>query len=93
MSSSTQRRKFGRFADAKSYLAAMREFAGAVGAVNVIATVGDDDQAAVVYDMKTGPFGTIRAIEHFVIHDGRIQIDRLAFDTYEMRKAQTMLAP
>jgi SnoaL-like protein len=81
-----------RFTDAKTYLVAMGQFAEAVGAVNVIATVGDGEQAAVVYDMKTGPFGTIRAIEHFVINDGKIQTDRLAFDTYEVRKAHTMLA-
>jgi hypothetical protein len=39
-----------------------------------------------MYDMKTGPSGTIRAADHFVIQDGKIESDQLVFDTYELRK-------
>jgi hypothetical protein len=42
----------------------------------------------VVYDMRTAPFGTIRAVDHLVVRDGRIVSDNLVFDTYEVRKAK-----
>jgi hypothetical protein len=68
-------------------LAAMGEFAQVVTGVSVHAVVGDDERAMVMYDMETGPFGTIRAVDHLVVRDGRIIADTLLFDTYEVRKA------
>ena len=69
-------------------LAAMGEFAQVVTGVSVLAVVGDDDERAMImYDMATGPFGTLRAVDHLVVRDGRIVSDTLVFDTYEVRKA------
>ena len=68
-------------------LAAMGEFAQVVNGVAIVAVVGDDERAMVVYDMETGPFGTLRAVDHIVVRDGRIVSDNLVFDTYEVRKA------
>lgn len=68
-------------------LEAMRQFAQVVTGVSVLAVVGDDDRAMIMYDMGTGPFGTLRAVDHLVVRDGRITADTLVFDTYEVRKA------
>jgi hypothetical protein len=72
---------------AAQVLAAMGEFALVVTGVSVHAVVGDDERAMVMYDMETGPFGTIRAVDHLVVRHGRIIADTLVFDTYEVRKA------
>lgn len=76
-----------RFTTAESYLQALDQFAQAVDAVNILATIGDADRAMVVYEMETVPFGTLRAMEYFTIRDGRIHTDNMVFDTYEVRKA------
>ncbi|WP_232664908.1 nuclear transport factor 2 family protein [Pseudonocardia sp. TRM90224] len=62
-------------------VAAMAEFAQVVVGVKVVAALGDAEQAVVVYEMATGPFGTIRAVDHVAVRDGRIASDTLVFDT------------
>ena len=42
----------------------------------------------IMYDMTTGPVGTLRAAEYLVVRDGKITSDTLVFDTHEVRKAQ-----
>lgn len=39
-----------------------------------------------MYDLGTGPFGTVRAADTFVVRDGKIVSDGLVFDTYELRR-------
>jgi ketosteroid isomerase-like protein len=68
-------------------LAAMGEFAQAVTGVSVLAAVGDGERAMIMYDMATAPFGTIRAVDHVVVRDGRIVSDILVFDTFAVRTA------
>lgn len=70
---------------ADAYLAAVGEFAQAVTGVDIIAAFGDGDRAMVLYDMKTAPFGTIRAADYFVIRAGKIVKDILVFDTHPLR--------
>jgi ketosteroid isomerase-like protein len=65
--------------------AAMADFARAVTAVDNITAAADGDNVLVMYDMHTGPFGTIRAAENYRFRDGRIVSDRLVFDTAPMR--------
>jgi hypothetical protein len=55
--------------------------------VQIHAVLGDDEKAMISYDMATGPFGTLRAVDHLVVRDGRIIADMLVFDTYEVRRA------
>ncbi len=71
---------------AAAVVEAMAQFAQAVSGVDIIAAFGDDERAVVMYDMKTGPFGTLRAADTFVLRDGEIISDKLVFDTYELRK-------
>lgn len=70
-----------RLTGARDVLAAIGGFAEAVASVEVIAVVGDDTQALVMYDMRTGPFGTLRAADRLVVRAGRIVLDQLVFDT------------
>jgi limonene-1,2-epoxide hydrolase len=72
---------------AEDVLAAIGQFARAVIGVKIIAALGDGEQALIMYDMETRPFGTMRAADHLVIRDGKIKADALVFDTYELRKA------
>ncbi|MFI6296010.1 nuclear transport factor 2 family protein [Nonomuraea sp. NPDC050790] len=77
----------GTIEGAAPVLAAMGQFAEVVAGVQILSVLGDGEQAMIMYDMVTGPFGTLRAADHLVIRDGRIVSDRLVFDTYELRKA------
>lgn len=63
-------------------------FAELVTDVTVIAAVGDDERAMVMYDMTTAPFGVLRAVDCVVVSDGKIKSDTLVFDTHEVRKAE-----
>lgn len=71
-----------------AYLDAVGGFAELVTGMTLIAAFGDDRQAVIMYDMTTGPFGTLRAAEQLVISDGKIKTSKLVFDTHEVRKAQ-----
>lgn len=82
-----------RIAGAEPYLEAVGRFAQAVTGVDIIAVFGDDERAMIMYDMKTGPFGTLRAADYFVIRDSKIESDMLVFDTHEVRKAEAARAP
>ena len=81
-----------RITGAQGVAEAMGQFAQAVMSVDIIAAYGDDEHAVVMYDMKTGPFGTMRAADHFVVRDGKIVSDQLVFDTYEVRKFEESAA-
>ncbi|MGH2962231.1 MAG: nuclear transport factor 2 family protein [Solirubrobacterales bacterium] len=70
---------------AEAYLDAVSGFSELVTELKIIAAVGDDEQALIMYDMVTGPFGTLRAAEHLVISDGKIKTSTLVFDTHEVR--------
>lgn len=61
--------------------------------LKILAAIGDDEQAIVTYDTVTVAFGTLRAAEHLVVSDGRIQASKLVLDTHEIRNAQTTRAP
>ena len=60
--------------------AAMSEFAQAVTGIKVLASAASQDSVLIMYDMHTGPFGTIRAAEHYRFRDGKIVSDQLVFD-------------
>jgi hypothetical protein len=76
------------FTDADSYIDAMGQFAEAVTGVSIVATLGDDERAMLMYEMHTAPFGTLRAMEYFVVLDSKIIEDTLVFDTHDVREGQ-----
>lgn len=73
---------------AESALATLGEFSQVVTGIDVLAVLGDDRQAMIMYDMATGPFGTLRVVDHLAVENGKIKADSIVFDTYELRKAQ-----
>jgi hypothetical protein len=70
---------------AKAHIDGLTRFAQAVTGMKMLAALGDDQRAMVMYDVTTRPFGTLRAAEELVIRDGKITRDTLVFDTYKMR--------
>jgi SnoaL-like domain len=78
---------------AKSYVEALGGFAQTVTGMRMIAALGDDEGAMIMYEVQTGPAGVLRAAEHFLIRDGQIKSDMLVFDTHKLRQAQSGQAP
>jgi hypothetical protein len=60
----------------------------AVTGARVVAVFGDDAQALIMYELLTGRFGALTCAKLLTFRDGKIQSDRLTFDSYEVRKAQ-----
>lgn len=72
-----------RLRGAVQVLEAIRQFAETVTGVRVIAALGDDTQAMVLYDVETGSTGTLRVADHFVVRDGRITANLAVFAEIE----------
>lgn len=72
---------------AGAVLEVVDQFAQVVTGVEIVAALGDDKEAMIMYDMETVPFGVMRAVDRLVIHEGKIVSDALVFDTYEVRRA------
>jgi hypothetical protein len=75
------------------YMDGLTAFATAVTGMRVLAAFGNREQALIMYEVTTGPFGTVTCAEHFTVRDGKIEADRLTFDTYEVRKARAAQVP
>jgi hypothetical protein len=73
-----------RLTGAPAVLAAITEFADAVTGVDILDAFGDDERALVYYDMHTGPFGTLRTVDHIVARNGRVVADTVVFDTHQV---------
>jgi len=56
--------------------------------VNIVAALGDNDRAMLLYEMETAAFGTLRAMEYFVVRDGQLVTDTLVFDTHAVREVE-----
>ena len=74
----------------KAYLESLNGLTQALGVngVRVVAVFGDDTQALIMYELITGRFGVLTCAKLLSMRDGKIQSDRLTFDSYEIRKAQ-----
>lgn len=71
---------------AAAVTAAIGEFARGVTGVDIVDAFGDDESAVIMYDMETGPSGTLRAVDRIVVRDGRIVSDTLVFDTRALER-------
>jgi len=71
----------------KAYMEALTRFANTVTGLNILAAFGDDQQALIMYEVANSPFGPIPSAELLTVKDGKIQADRLIFDTYKLRNA------
>lgn len=68
-------------------LAVIGAFAQVVTGITVRAVTSSPPDVMVMYDIHTAPFGTLLAVDHFVIEAGRIVGDTLVFDTAPMQSA------
>ena len=75
------------YAGKPEFAAAVRGFGALVERVELIAEVGRGDEAILLYDMHTEPFGTIRIAEHFTVAGGQITRIRHVHDTVALRAA------
>jgi SnoaL-like domain len=77
----------------EAYVNALGNFARIVTGVKILAAFGDDTQALIMYDVITGPFGTLTTADLLTFRDGKIAADVLTFDTFPMRSAQAAPPP
>jgi hypothetical protein len=61
-----------------AYLEGLNGFAQRVTGVTLLAALGDDRQALIMYEVTT-PAGPLTCAEHLTVCDGKIQTDRLTF--------------
>lgn len=73
---------------AGAYLQALDRFAQAVTGLDIVAAFGDEEQAVIMYQVSTEPFGTLTCGERVAVREGKIETDLLAFDTFAIRTAQ-----
>jgi hypothetical protein len=71
----------------EQFLAALTGFGRFVTSVDLLAEFSHGDEAMLLYDIVTGPVGTIRIAEHFTIADHRITRIRQIHDTVALRTA------
>ena len=71
----------------QDYLTGLSAFAQRASDLNILAALGDDEQAVIIYELTTGPHRVAYA-ERLTCRDGKIQTDRLIFDSYPMRSGQ-----
>ncbi|HUY77581.1 MAG TPA: nuclear transport factor 2 family protein [Ktedonobacterales bacterium] len=72
----------------QEYMEGINRLAQIVTSMRVVAVYGDDAQALIMYELHTEQYGVLTCAKLFTILDGKIQTDRLTFDSYPMRKAQ-----
>lgn len=75
-----------RVTGAAAVAAAIGEFAEVVTGIDVVAAFGDDESAVVCHDMHTGPFGTLRTVDHVTVRGGRVAADTVVFDTAQVAR-------
>lgn len=73
---------------ADAYIAALDSFARVVTGLEILAALGDDEQAMIIYEVTTGTIGRLRCVERITVHDGKIQTDLLTFDTFASRTSR-----
>jgi len=69
------------------FAAAVARFGALAEHVDLLAEFGSGNQALLLYDMHTLPFGRFRVAEHFTVSGGLIQRIRHVHDTAVLRGA------
>jgi limonene-1,2-epoxide hydrolase len=75
-----------RYESRAAFLEAVRQTAQMTSMVAVLAELGGDGEAMLLYDM-TLPIGELRVAEHFTVSEGRIHTIRQIHDTALLRAA------
>ncbi|HKS71098.1 MAG TPA: nuclear transport factor 2 family protein [Ktedonobacterales bacterium] len=79
----------------QAYVEGLSKFAQLVSGVKILAALGDDTQALIMYELATPKFGTLTCAEWLTFRDGKIAADRFTYDTFPVRggAAATSQAP
>ncbi len=75
------------YASRDDFAAAIASFGALAEHVDLLAEFGTGNQALLLYDMHTQPFGRFRIAEHFTVSGGQIQRIRHVHDTAVLRSA------
>ena len=67
---------------AKPYIDGLTKLACEVTGVRMIAEFGNDAEALLMYDLHTGPWGTLTCAKHLRVRNGKIIGDQLTFDSF-----------
>jgi hypothetical protein len=73
----------GHSVGARAYLEGLTPSAQRTTGMRIIAALDDEDQALIMHEVTIGPSVTVTCAEHLTIRDGKIQADRLTFDTLQ----------
>ncbi len=63
----------------EAYLAGLNTFARAVTGLRILAVLGDEQQAIIMYEVTMAPGGVVRGADLLSIRDGKIAEDKLVF--------------
>src|SRR5215469_11786846 len=69
----------------ESFATVLERFGRTVNHVEVLSEMAHADQAMLLYDMDVDGLGTMRVVEHFTVHDGKIVRLRQIHDTAALR--------
>jgi hypothetical protein len=70
------------------YLKGLLGLSRDVTGFRMIAAFGDNDQALLMYDLQTGPYGTLTCAKHLTVLNGKIVRDQLTFDSHLIRNSK-----
>lgn len=70
------------------YLEGLAKLSEAVNGFELIAALGDDEKALLMYRLHTQPFGTLTCAKCLEVLDGKIVKDTLAFDSFPVRNSR-----
>lgn len=70
-----------------AFAQALAAFGGMVERVDLLAELGADDEAMLLYDLSVRGLGALRVAEHFTVRAGRIVRLRQIHDTAKVRTA------
>lgn len=63
-------------------------WAKTVTGIRIVAAFGDHEQALVMYELDTRPFGTLPTASRFTVKDGKIQTETTLFDPTPIHAAR-----
>jgi hypothetical protein len=70
------------------YLKGLTGLSQTVKDFKLIAAFGDEQQALLMYDLITEPYGTLTCAKQLTVRDGKITRDKLTFDSHQIRAAK-----
>lgn len=81
------------YPDKASFAAAVAAFGSMAERTTLLAAIGNDGEAILLYDMTVAQLGTLRIAEHFRVRDGRIAYLCQIHDTAALRAAGFVRSP